>query len=117
MTRAERAPSGSRYADQRHYAVPARLTDLRGPRAGMVTLDRSLDWSGDARYDLDDAGDLQLMYQTVLSQAATAEDLGRWLDGHLLRRMWPDLWLPDRVRALWKSRFPDLAMPPRAPAG
>jgi hypothetical protein len=52
-----------------------------------VTLDRSLDWSGDATYDLDDAGDLQLMYQTVLNQAATAEDLSRWLDGDLLRRL------------------------------
>ena len=117
MTRAERAPSGSRYADQRHYAVPARLSDLRGPRGGMVTLDRSLDWSGDATYDLDDAGDVQLMYQTVLNQAVSAEDLSRWLDGDLLRRLWPNLWLPARLRALWQSRFPELAAPPRALAG
>ena len=117
MTRVERAPSGSRYADQRHYAVPARLTDLHGPRGGTVTLDRSLDWSGDATYDLDDAGDLQLMYQTVLNQAATAEELNRWLDGDLLRRMWSSLWLPPRLRALWQSRFPELATPPRALAG
>jgi hypothetical protein len=117
LTRAERAPSGSRYADQRHYAVPAALADLRGPRGGAITLDRSLDWSGDATYDLDDAGDLQLMYQTVLNQAATAEDLSRWLDGDLLRRLWPDLWLPARLRALWQSRFPELTPSRRALAG
>jgi hypothetical protein len=111
MTRAERAPSGSRYADQRHYAVSAKLTDLRGPRGGAVTLDRSLDWSGDGTYDLDDAGDLQLMYQAVLNQAATADDLSRWLDGDLLRRLWSSLWLPARLRALWESRFPDLVAP------
>jgi hypothetical protein len=117
MTRAERAPSGSRYADQRHYAVPARLRDLRGPRGGKATLDRSLDWSGDASYDLDDAGDLQVMYQTLLNQAVSAEDLSRWLDGDLLRRLWPDLWLPARLRALWQSRVPELGGSPRALAG
>ncbi|MEU4691896.1 hypothetical protein [Actinoplanes sp. NPDC023714] len=111
------APPGSRYADQRHYVVPSNLADLRGPVGGTVTLDRSLDWSGDATYDLDDAGDRQLMYQTVLNQATTAEDLCRWLDGGVLRRLWPELWLPSRLRALWQSRFPELAVPPRALAG
>jgi hypothetical protein len=113
MTRADRAPSGSRYADQRHYVVPANLADLRGPRGGTVTLDRSLDWSGDSTYDLDDAGDRQIMYQTVLNQAATADDLCRWLDGDVLRRIWSSLWLPAPLRALWQSRFPELAAPPR----
>jgi hypothetical protein len=83
MARVDSAPPGSRYADQRHYVVPASLADLLGPRRGTVTLDRSLDWSGDGTYDLDDAGDLQVMYQTVLNQAATAGDLCRWLDADL----------------------------------
>ncbi|HEV7708476.1 MAG TPA: hypothetical protein VGP16_09810 [Asanoa sp.] len=117
MARAGGAPAGSRYVDQRHYIVPARLADLSGPVSGLVTLDRSLDWSGDSTYDLDDAGDLQVMYQTVLNQAATATDLGRWLDGDTLRRLWPSLWLPSRLRALWQARFPDLAAPPQALAG
>lgn len=111
------APPGSRYADQRHYVVAASLADLRGPISGVVTLDRSLDWSGDSAYDLDDAGDLQVMYQTVLNQAATAEDLYRWLDGDTLVRLWPDLWLPARVRALWQARFSELVIPPRTLAG
>ena len=117
MARVDSAPPGSRYADQRHYVVPASLADLRGPRRGTVTLDRSLDWSGDGTYDLDDAGDLQVMYQTVLNQAATTGDLCRWLDGDLLRRLWPTLWLPARLRALWQARFPELAVPPRTLAG
>jgi hypothetical protein len=33
-----------RYADQRRYAVLARLSDLRGPRGGTVTPGQSLDW-------------------------------------------------------------------------
>ena len=111
------APPGSRYVDQRHFVVAARMADLRGPVGGMITLDPWLDWSGDRRYDLDDAGDLQLMYQTVLNQATTVEDLSRWLDGQTLRRLWPSLWLPARLRAIWQARFPELATPPRTKAG
>jgi hypothetical protein len=111
------APPGSRYADQRHYVVAARLADLRGPVQGMVRLERWLDWSRDSSYDLDDPGDLQLMYQTVLNQATTVEDLRRWLDGDTLRRLWPDLWLPARLRALWQARIPELAALPEAMAG
>src|SRR5688500_4967864 len=98
MTRADRAPLGSRYADQRHSVVPTDLADLRGPRVGTVILDRALDWSGDGSYDLDDAGDLQILYQTVLNLAATADDLCRWLDRDVLRRIWFNLWLPVELR-------------------
>jgi len=103
------APVGSSYAEQRRYVVAVRLSDLTGPVSGMVTLDRSMDWSGDGQYDLNDPGDLQLMYQTVLNQASSVDDLRRWLDAATLRRVWPDLWLPHRLRALWQARFPELA--------
>jgi hypothetical protein len=103
--------------DQRHYVVSASLAELGGPVSGVVTLDRRLDWSGDSTYDLDDPGDLQVMYQTVLNQAAAVADLRQWLDSDTLRRLWPDLWLPARLRALWEARFPELATPPRALAG
>jgi hypothetical protein len=117
MVRASGAPAGSRYVDQRSYAVPESLADLRGPTSGQVTLDRWLDWSGDSTYDLDDPGDLQVMYQTVLNQAATDADLCRWLDGDTLRRLWPSLWLPARLRLLWQARFPELVTPPQTLAG
>lgn len=117
MARVGGAPAGARYVDQRHFVVPADLAHLRGPASGVVTLDRHLDWSGDSTYDLHDPGDLQVMYQTVLNQSTTAADLCRWLHGDTLRRLWPDLWLPARLRALWQARFPELAGPPRALAG
>jgi len=110
------APGGSRYQDQRRYVVAAGLDDLRGPTRGMVTLDRSLDWSGDPQYDLDDEADLAIMYQTVLNEASTPEELARWLDADTLRRIWPALWLPPVLRSAWQSRFPELR-PPRALAG
>ncbi|WFE39380.1 hypothetical protein [Micromonospora sp. WMMD998] len=117
MVRAGDAPAGSGYVDQRHFIVPASLAELRGPTSGVVMLDRHLDWSGDASYHLDDPGDLQVMYQTVLNQATTVTDLRQWLDGGTLRRLWPELWLPARLRALWQARFPELAAPPRTLAG
>jgi hypothetical protein len=110
------APPGSRYQDQRHYVVPSRLDELHGPTSGTARLESWLDWSGDAQYDLDDPGDLQVMYQTVLNEAATLDDLRRWLEQNTLRRVWPTLWLPRRLRAMWEARFPELAKPPRAMA-
>jgi hypothetical protein len=97
--------------------VAARLTDLRAPVSGVVTLDRWLDWSEDRTYDLDDPGDLQLLYQTVLNQATTVDDLAIWLDGGTLRRLWRDLWLPGPLRAMWQARFPELTVRPGTMAG
>jgi hypothetical protein len=114
---ARTAPAGSRYQDQRHYTVVATLEELRGPARGLVTLERHLDWSSDPEYDLHDPGDLQLLYQTVLNEAATPHDLQRLLNADLLRRVWPSLWLPRQVRLLWEARFPELSRPPRRIAG
>jgi hypothetical protein len=117
MVRGNGPPPGSRYVDQRHYMVAGSLADLRGPAGGMVMLDPSLDWSGSGRYDLDDPGDLQVMYQTVLNQATTVAELRRWLNGDTLRQVWRSLWLPARLRALWQARIPELAEPPQTMAG
>jgi hypothetical protein len=107
------APPGSRYQDQLRYVVPDTLEELAGPTEGTVWLDPWLDWSGTPEYDLDDAGDQLVMYQTVLNQAVTADDLRRWLDGRTLRRLWPTLWLPRPLRARWESRFRELLSRPR----
>ncbi|MGI5521855.1 hypothetical protein ACQEUX_13010 [Micromonospora sp. CA-259024] len=103
------APAGSRYADQRPYVIADRLDDLQGPTSGEVSLNRRLDWSGRARYDLSSQRRLASMYETVLREATAREDLSRWLDGATLLRLWPSLVLPPQVRRLWEARFPELA--------
>lgn len=103
------APAGSRYADQRPYVVADRLEDLRGPTRGVVNLDRRLDWSGRARYDLGNPRRLASMYETVLREATAPDDLTRWLNGATLLRLWPSLVLPPQVRQLWEARIPELA--------
>jgi hypothetical protein len=113
MPKRSAAPPGSRYQDQRHYVTPGNLDDLRGPTQGLVTLDHRLDWPGNPGYNLDEPGDVLVMYQTVLNEATTPDDLARWLDATTLRRLWTSLWLPPRLRALWEARFPELASLPR----
>ena len=115
-TQAASAPLGSRYADQRPYAVPACLADLHGPTTGVVGLDPRLHWSGRASYDLDNPRRLASMYETVLREATHPEELGRWLDGPTLVRLWPHLVLPPEVRRLWEARFPELATARQAAA-
>ena len=97
------------YSQTRPYAVVEDLSELAGPDHGVIDLPSRLDWSGPLHYDLADDQDRRLLYETVLNQALTPEDLRALLNAELLRRLWGGLWLPARVRQLWESRFPVLA--------
>jgi hypothetical protein len=97
------------YGARKPYVVAQRLSDLRGPTEGMVTLPQHLDWSGTASYDLDKPARLATMYRTVLSEASTIDDLRAWINGRVLVQIWSTLWLPPPVRRLWESTFPELA--------
>jgi transcriptional regulator with XRE-family HTH domain len=96
------------YAERRPYVVADSLDDLRGPSSGKISLPRHLDWSGSPHYDLDKPGVLASVYQTVLSEAASVADLNSWIDRDALVAMWPNLWLPPKIRRIWKERFPEL---------
>ena len=97
------------YGERKPYVVADDLDELRGPTAGTVSLPHHLDWSGSPAYDLNRPARLASMYETVLNEAATVEDLRTWIDGRQLLRLWPTLWLPARVRRAWEQRFPELA--------
>jgi hypothetical protein len=98
------------YGDRKPYIVADDLGDLRGPTEGTVTLPHHLDWSGRATYDLDRPARVASMYKAVLNEASTVEDLRDWLHEHVLIELWPTLWLPARLRGLWESKFPELAI-------
>ncbi|MFC4066319.1 hypothetical protein [Actinoplanes subglobosus] len=105
-----RPPVGYRpYGDRKAYVVADSLAALAGPTRGVVTLPPHLDWSGRADYDLSRPARLAGMYKVVLSEAGKVKDLCDWLDGDLLVRLWPTLWLPPQLRRLWEERFPELA--------
>ena len=49
-------------------------------------------------------------YQAVLREG-TADDQAFILNRDVLQREWAELALPDRVRVMWESRFPQLVVP------
>jgi hypothetical protein len=84
------------------------LNDLRGPLQGKVRLPLHLDASDRALYDLSDEHRRALLYELVLLEAGSVEDLTTWLHRDALIRMWPHLYLPRVVRAAWEARHPAL---------
>ncbi|WP_166354979.1 hypothetical protein [Phytoactinopolyspora limicola] len=96
------------YSEQRPYVVPETLEELTGPTQGEVTLPNHLDWSEQGTYNLDDRRELSVMYERVLREAGHVRDLRRYVNGVMLRRVWPHLFLPHRVRTPWEERFPEL---------
>jgi hypothetical protein len=56
------------------------------------------------------------MYETVLREATSPDDLARWLDEPTLVRLWPELVLPPQVRHMWEARFPELVVGRRSAA-
>ena len=93
----------------RRVLVVKDLADLRGPVGGAVTLPLRLYWSPPDRvFDLDDPFALQSMYQVVLGEAISAEELTGYLNRDRLIAVWPDLYLPKGVRRAWEERHPVL---------
>jgi transcriptional regulator with XRE-family HTH domain len=100
----------------RHQARPGRpalvapdLAELRGPAAGTVELPLWLFWSQpDHTFDLDDPEMRQWMYEIVLREAGSLEDLTTYLDRDTLIALWPRLYLPKGVRQAWEDGHPVL---------
>ncbi|MDJ0380138.1 hypothetical protein [Streptomyces sp. G-G2] len=74
-----------------------------------MILPRHLDWGPHYEYDLADDADVLLMYERVIREAQTPEDLHSHLDADVLRSHRRALFLPGPARAAWESRFPELA--------
>ncbi|MDA8045529.1 MAG: hypothetical protein M0Z30_09860, partial [Actinomycetota bacterium] len=104
------ATSSRHYGDHRPYPdPPARLADLTGPTSGVIELPISIDWGPKRNYDMGRDADRRVVYEFVLQEASTTEELGRYVNGEILAGVWSRLWLPRRVREAWEERFPDLA--------
>ena len=91
----------------RHAVVATSLADLKGPTVGTVELPIWLFWYPDRTFDLGEPGMLPWMYQVVLREASSTEDLA-YLNGDMLIALWPELYLPKGVRQAWEDRHPEL---------
>jgi hypothetical protein len=95
----------------RGVLVAASLAALQGPTHGTVELPIWLFWHPDRTFDLDGPGMLPWMYQTVLREARSTEDLA-YLNGDMLIALWPDLYLPKGVRQAWEEQHRPLRAAP-----
>jgi hypothetical protein len=95
----------------RGVLTAASLAELQGPTHGTVELPIWLFWYPDRTFDLDEPGMLPWMYQVVLREASSAEDLAH-LNGELLIALWPELYLPKGVRQAWEDQYPELHAAP-----
>ncbi len=48
------------------------------------------------------------MYERVIREARTRDDLNAYVHATSLRQVWGDLFLPLPVRAAWEASFPEL---------
>jgi len=94
----------------RRAVVVSDLDELRGPTSGIVELPHRLFWQPRRTVNLDHPAMLAWMYETVLRESVTADELRAWLHGSTLVRLWGDLFLPRGVRQAWEVRHPALRL-------
>ncbi|MFV2104273.1 hypothetical protein [Micromonospora sp. LOL_024] len=86
-------------------AVVARtLAELRGPTRGVVELPVRLMWCPDRAFDLRDPDQLLWMYENVLRETTSVDDLRHLVNGRTLCRVWRLLNLPRDVQMAWEGR-------------
>lgn len=113
--RAARTRSPYEARPGRDAVVAASLGDLHGPTEGTIELPLHLFWSSqDHTFDLGRQGARRSLYETVLREASSADDLAAYLDGDTLVRIWAELYLPKGVRRAWEERHPALRVGRRA---
>jgi hypothetical protein len=88
--------------------VPNNLSDLSGPTSGSVTLPLILDWTPLNTYNLDNRSGVRRLYETVLSEATSENDIITYVDKSSLVGLWHELRLPRRVRTAWENTYPEL---------
>jgi DNA invertase Pin-like site-specific DNA recombinase len=97
------------FRDTKPYEAPASLDELHGPTGGALELPHSIYWGPERGVNLDTPSGIRKAYQAVLREG-TAGEQALILNRDVLQREWAELALPDRVRVMWESRFPELAV-------
>jgi hypothetical protein len=98
----------------RSSVPPRHWSNETGRAHGIVELPAHLFWSGpSATFDLDDAAQLRVVYETVLREGSDA-DVCEWIHQPTLLTIWDTLWLPQSVHDAWdnwiRSHLSDVAV-------
>jgi hypothetical protein len=86
------------------------LDELSSSVTGVTELPIELNWTPSNRYDLSDVVDKMRLYETVLSEALSEDEIRKYINGHDLTEFWMRLRLPRRVRYAWESVHPMLRL-------
>lgn len=107
--RSHPVPAGVRpgFWELRSIWVAVSLDDLIGPSTGRLILPPHLDWSSRRPVRLDDPASVGEWYACILRESLGDVDL-EILNRDLFLRVWPDLFLPGRIRAAWQIQHPEL---------
>jgi hypothetical protein len=83
---------------------------LTAPVTGTVTLPVVLDWTPKKNYDRANPRERKRLYELVLAEAHSEEDIERHINGEALQEVWDELHIPRRVRYAWESVHPQLGL-------
>jgi hypothetical protein len=83
---------------------------LTAPATGSVTLPVELDWTPKGSYDAADPDERKELYEMVLAEAHSEDDIERHINGEALQEIWDELHIPRRVRYAWESVHPRLGL-------
>ena len=53
--------------------------------------------------------DRRAVYELVLQEAASTEEVSQYVNGQVLAQVWRQLWLSLQVSHAWEERLPELA--------
>lgn len=95
------------YRDIVPYETPATLDALAGPATGALELPVTVHWGPRRVFDLNDPALRRAAYRAIVREG-TPEVQELLLNAGVLRDLWSDLILPERCRAVWEERFPEL---------
>ena len=109
VTRDPIVPERRHYGDRRPYPdPPARLADLGGPTEGTIELPITIDWGPKRTYDMGLDADRRVVYEVVLQEAASTEQISQYVNGGGAGRSVAAAVASPAVRRIWEERLPEL---------
>lgn len=96
------------YENTKPTYVVEDLSELASETNGVVELPVELDWTPCNKYDLSNRDEKMRMYEVVLAEAHSENDVRRYINADDLHGFWEKLRLPRRVRYAWESVHPRL---------
>jgi hypothetical protein len=86
------------------------LRELTRQLTGTVILPVSLNWTPANSYDISDVQQKMRLYEAILSEAHSENDIKEYINGQELTELWERLRIPKRVRYAWESVHPKLGL-------